>query len=74
MQRHGEAARRAATYDAQVKPEPPQHPDDEPLDDDDRLLVSTLTPVKRRSTFFDPHVGQAWPSPAAYADIVSRTS
>jgi len=68
------AARRAAAYDAQVNPEGPPHPDDPQLEDDDRLPVSTLTPVKRRSTFFDPHVGQAWPSPAAYADIVSRTS
>ena len=67
-------ARRAAVYDAQVNPERPPHPDDSPPADDDRLPVSTLTPVKRRSTFFDPHVGHARPSPAAYADIVSRTS
>jgi hypothetical protein len=68
------AARRAAAYEAQVNPERPPHPEDELLEDDVRLPVSTLTPVKRRSTFFEPHVGQAWPSPAAYADIVSRTS
>jgi hypothetical protein len=68
------AARRAAAYEAQVNPERPPHPDDPPLEDDVRLPVSTLPPVMRRSTFFDPQVGQAWPSPAAYADIVSRTS
>jgi len=56
-----------------VNPLPPPH-DAALLADPERLPVMTPQPVMRRSTFCDPHDGQRLPSPAAYADMDSRTS
>jgi len=56
-----------------VNPLPPPH-EAALLPDPDRLPVMTPHPVMRRSTFCEPHAGHRLPSPAAYADMESRTS